>query len=209
MREKILFSILIPSIPERLDQLKKLINKIEKQIDGDPFVEVISFIDNKKISIGEKRNMLVQLANGKFLAFVDDDDDVSDDYVSEIMSSILKSPDADVIMINSLAILNGKKFNIVVDIDYPNEEIQSDSNGNFLDCKRKPFHVCAWRSDIAKSENFPNVGYGEDWNWCERLIPKVEKSVKIDKQLYIYIFDNKKSAAPTESNEIWTNPNKK
>jgi len=179
-------SILIPSIPERIDKLQLLLVKMQIQIQGNPHIEVISLIDNKKISIGEKRDALVQLANGKYLAFVDDDDDISSEYMNEIYTAIITNEDVDLIMFDSLAILNGKNCNILVDIDNENEPIRKDDEDNYIDTKRKPFHVCAWKSEIAKTERFAAVGYGEDWDWVKRLIPKIKKTKKIGKQLHIF-----------------------
>lgn len=59
----ILLSILIPSIPHRIDKMKRLFERLQEQI-GDKNIEVLSFLDNKKRSIGLKRDALVQLARG-------------------------------------------------------------------------------------------------------------------------------------------------
>ena len=57
-----ILSILTPSVPERLDShLKNLIKKIEKQIKNKK-VEHLIFLDNKKRSIEEKRESLVDIA---------------------------------------------------------------------------------------------------------------------------------------------------
>ena len=79
----------------------------------------------------------------------------------------------------------------------------------YINIKRQPFHICAWKSEIAKSELFSDVGYSEDWDWCKRLIPKLKSEFKINEVLHHYIFDDKITEAPTETNEIWTNNEKK
>ena len=45
-----------------------------------------TFFDNKKRTIGKKRDEMLKLAQGKYVTFVDDDDRISDDYVDEIMN---------------------------------------------------------------------------------------------------------------------------
>jgi len=49
------FSILIPSIPERLAKTADLIAKIEAQITDKSEVEVLCLLDNMNMTIGEKR----------------------------------------------------------------------------------------------------------------------------------------------------------
>ena len=80
----ITLSILIPSIPSRFDRMTKLYDKLMKQVQDKP-VEILCLIDNKKRSIGLKRDALVQSCKGAYLAFVDDDDDISSDYIDEML----------------------------------------------------------------------------------------------------------------------------
>ncbi len=40
--------------------------------------------DNVNISIGEKRNLLLDVAKGKYIAFIDDDDSITEHYFKEI-----------------------------------------------------------------------------------------------------------------------------
>ncbi|MDP2651957.1 MAG: glycosyltransferase family A protein, partial [bacterium] len=86
------FSILIPAVPSRLSQLSELLAALESQTNGRP-VEVLVFLDNKQRSIGFKRDALVQLARGDYVAFVDDDDTVSPAYVDQILAAIESEPD--------------------------------------------------------------------------------------------------------------------
>jgi hypothetical protein len=75
-------SILTPAVPSRIFQLQKLCFELEGQIKGLP-VEHLALLDNKRRTVGEKRDALLRAARGRYVAFVDDDDDVSDDYVFE------------------------------------------------------------------------------------------------------------------------------
>ena len=70
-------SILIPSIPSRFDRVKELVGQLEGQIGGRDDVEIIVFMDNKKRSIGRKRNDIMKLATGQYFSMIDDDDNVS------------------------------------------------------------------------------------------------------------------------------------
>jgi glycosyltransferase involved in cell wall biosynthesis len=181
-------SILIPSVPSRFKKMEKLFKKLESQ-GGD--VEILVFTDNKKRSIGYKRDALVQIARGDYLAFVDDDDDISGDYVKEILSSL----EGDIVVFKSEATLNGKKLIVDFDKDYENEEVTPDGEGGLRDVKRRPFHVCVWKSSLAKKFHFPDSNYGEDWKWCEQVLGEVKTQTKINKVLHYYNFKNELSEA--------------
>src|SRR5688572_30082121 len=90
-----ILSILIPSIPERKDQLSKLLFELNTQIDliypsnANYYIEVlvddtISFL-NGGLSIGKKREQLVGRATGRHLTFLDDDESVAPNYMSTLI----------------------------------------------------------------------------------------------------------------------------
>lgn len=191
------FSILIPSIPERFAEMVILYTKLQRLIENyQNEVEILILIDNKKRSIGEKRNDLVRLAKGDYLAFVDDDDDISEDYIEEIIKGC--DSGCDIITFKQHATISGKEGIIDFSLNNENEQFVADAI-----TYRKPFHVCGIRSEIAKRENFPSVGYGEDWHWMERILKNVFTEYKIDKILHFYTYDENITQAPIEPNEIW------
>lgn len=181
-----MLSILTPSVPERIStHLLKLINKIEKQIQNKP-VEHLIFLDNKKRSIGYKRDSLVKIANGKYLAFVDDDDDISEDYVENLLNAITNN-DVDVITFKQYCYVNNNPVSIV------NFSLNHKENEDYIPnttFKRMPFHVCAWRTEIAKKYNFPDLNYGEDLKWCKQLLTETKTEYHIDKILHSYIYND-------------------
>ena len=188
------FSILIPSIPSRFTKLIKQFTMLSQQCEGKP-VEILAFTDNKKRSIGYKRDALVQIAKGEFLSFVDDDDLVELYYVDEVLKAISEHPDSDLFTLKMTAAINGgNPFIVDYDLKYENEEAQQ-INGVWRDIKRKPFHNNIWRTTIAQSERFPDASYGEDYHWAKRLHPKVKTSFKIDKIMSHYFFDDKVTEA--------------
>ena len=89
-------SILIPTLTEREVAYQRLRWNLDRQITEhglEQRVEILTYLDNRENSIGFKRNDLVRRATGKFVAFIDDDDDVSPQYVSLIHQTILDNPD--------------------------------------------------------------------------------------------------------------------
>jgi glycosyltransferase involved in cell wall biosynthesis len=192
-REMKLLSVLILSIPSRFDMMRKIYEKIVSQVGSLP-VEVLVLIDNKKITIGNKRTALVNAAEGKYLAFMDDDDDVSDDYIRELVAAAER--DVDVIVFNELATLDGgSPFTVRCGLEYVNEPSRKNNNGQWVDIKRIPWHWCAWRSELAKTERVPDSNYGEDALWCERLKAKAKTQYRIDKVLRYYIYNRSTSEA--------------
>ena len=184
-------SILIPSIPSRIQVLGRLYGKLQQQIGDSKEIEILSFIDNKIWTVGYKRQKLLELANGKYLTFIDDDDDIEMDYIDEIRKGINDKNNVDVICFKESSCINGgNRFIVDYDLGHENEEAKQ-IDGIWQDINRQPFHKCVWKSSIAKSEKFPNISYGEDWAWASKLCEKAKTFYKIDKVLYLYDYNDK------------------
>ena len=115
-KEHIKLSILILSIPSRIDQLQKLVAKLENQFDDDS-VEIVSLVDNKSFHIYEKRNELLKMARGKYICFLDDDDMIADTYIPSILH-VIDNEIPDVICFKQHCHYNGAEFDVVFDIDH-------------------------------------------------------------------------------------------
>ena len=185
-------SVLIPAIPERLNKAKVLYDRLEHQI-GDKDVEVLLFMDNMKRTIGEKRNDLKNLVNSEYFGFVDDDDNISDDYIDEILKAIEKKPD--VVTFKQQSSINGKPFIVTFGLENENEPAQGDDKGGYVDVKRKPFHVCIWKTSLVQVIKFPSKQYGEDWDWAKFACERSKKEIHIDKILHYYNWDAKETRA--------------
>lgn len=174
-------SILTPTIPGREKQLLELTEKIQKQI-GDLPVEHLSLCDNRKRSIGAKRQSLVDIAQGKYIAFCDDDDDISDDYVEEILKAT--SVDADVITFEQDSFYNEHYSKIVFGLNNQDEGYRP--NGITL---RAPWHVCAWKKSAVKTCQFGERNNGEDIIRSRQARRRVTTAFHIAKVLHIYRHD--------------------
>jgi glycosyltransferase involved in cell wall biosynthesis len=189
MFEEIKLSILIPSIPSRFKRFERLFERINDQASkSDIVVEVLGLFDNKKRSIGHKRDALVQMSKGDYVCFCDDDDDVSDDYVESLLEGIKHNPD--VVCFKQKAIINGDECIVDFDLKNENNEFKKDRT-----VKRKPFHVCAFKGEIARKHRFNDSNYGEDWQWCEMVLEDVKTQYKIDKIIHTYVFDSEVTEA--------------
>ena len=181
-------SILTPTIPGREKQLAELQAKIEAQAGTLP-VEHLCFCDNKKRPIGAKRQALVDIARGDYVAFVDDDDDILPGYVEGIVNAMEFGPD--VITFKQQAIYNGQKCEIEFGINQADERFQ---NGGQI--KRGPWHVCAWRREPVRYCLFPETNYGEDFGWVQQARLRIKTGKHIDEVLHVYRHDEHQTAAP-------------
>ena len=183
-----ILSILTPTIPGREKQLQALQQKIEVQIGGQA-VEHLILSDNCKRSIGAKRQALVDIARGQYIAFFDDDDDISEDYVSSLLASIESG--ADVITFEQRAIYNGVESTVHFGVN--NKDGAFTPNGITL---RAPWHVCAWRRATVVGCMFGESNYGEDLIWCIQARQRLKTAHHIDKVLHTYRHDAATTAAP-------------
>lgn len=194
-------SILIPSIPSRLEKSIAQYNRI-MQIVGDRDIEVLMLTDNKKRTIGEKREALKNIAQGKYFMFVDDDDRL-DENMDDLYAATAK--DVDVItFLQSCRNPDGSRY--IIDFGLGNPVEHNTKDGKYLDSKRPPFHVCAWNTSF-KRYKYPNVSYGEDWGWVKKCLVVAKTEYHINRILHYYDFDPAVTEASTQSNHIWKNPN--
>ena len=182
-----ILSILTPAIWNR-ESAKFLAAAISEQIGSGP-VEHLVLFDNRQRSIGAKRQALVDIARGKYLAFVDDDDDISPDYVSRLLAAA--ESNADVLTFRQRAIYNGRESEIVFGINNPEEQFVD--NGITL---RAPWHVCAWKRETVEGCLFGDYNYKEDLVWCQQARKRIRTAHHIDAVLHTYRHDATTTAAP-------------
>ena len=200
-----ILSILIPSIPSRLEShLIPLIRELERQIKGHRTIEIITLCDNKKRSIGAKRQALLNLAQGEYVCFLDDDDKPSFDFIDLFLDGLVswlsyneqigERYDCDVFTFKQRVILNGLEYKLQFKHGHPtNEELVWNEIST-----RPPWHVCFWRREIVQHCTFPDSNYGEDWAWAEQANKKAEYAHHINDEMMTYVYDSKVSEANPE-----------
>lgn len=200
---EIKFSVLILSIPSRNESLMAAMKQLQEQADATgqgKAVEILVLLDNRSKSIAEKRNDLLQAARGKYIAFLDDDDAISKEYMSKILAAIDEYDGVDCISFNQWCSINGEPMNVEFGIGNPHGHLWRDEDGFLGDIKRPPYHMCVWRREIAQSETF-NPVYGangqssEDIDWLLRLYPKVQTEYHIPDALHGYIYNSQTTAS--------------
>jgi len=188
-----LLSILICGLEERVEQHNALCQAIREMASDQP-VEVLSHIDNREMPTGEKRNKLMERAQGEYIAFVDDDDSVSSDYIDSICAALATRPDA--------VGIEGVIIYIPPTISVDGSTIAQAPFIHSIECGgwyaggdgvfyRTPNHLNPVRRDIALSVRFnPFLYVGEDSDYSKRLAPRLKTEVMIDTgPIYFYKYD--------------------
>jgi hypothetical protein len=195
---KPILSILTPTIPGREKQLHALQTRIEAQSSvprSSGQVEHLILSDNRTRSIGAKRQALLDIARGQYIAFVDDDDDIADGYVEELLTAAASG--ADVITFLQRAIYNGLESEVHFGIN--NQDEAFNPGGITL---RAPWHVCAWKRERVDECLFGESNYGEDKIWCLQARQRIKTGLHIPKILHFYCHDASTTAAPEPNDKI-------
>jgi len=190
-------SILVCSVHTRYKTfLPKLQDQLYSQLaalsEADQSrVEIIVLTDNKQIVLGHKRNTMINIAQGNYVVFVDDDDRIAGDYVAQLLKATAKGTDS--IVFKAEVSLNGETP-IVCDYSKDHRRDYNHRSGFF----RVPNHICCVRRDLALKCKFPEVLYGEDAGYSKELLPHLKTEHKINKILYYYDYN-----ATTTETQSW------
>ena len=171
------YKTFLPKIQDQLyDQLAALAE------DDQQRVEIIVLTDNKQMMLGHKRNTMIDIAQGKYIVFVDDDDRIADDYIAELLKAT--TTDADAIVFTAMVSLNGDEpkpcyYSKVHKRDYNKPSAYY----------RIPNHICCVKKSVSIKSSFPNILYGEDAGYGKVLLPHIKTEHVIDKVLYYYDYN--------------------
>jgi glycosyltransferase involved in cell wall biosynthesis len=181
-----LLSILIPTMESRLPLFTRLRAELERQraVPGaGPAVEILTLSDDGSERVGTKRNRLMDMALGRFLVFVDDDDRINPDYVRLILAAIRENAAADCITYpGEITFCGSHPRKLLHSIRYTD---WYEQRGEYL---RPPCHITPIRSDIARRYRFADVAYSEDIDWAMRISRDgaLRQEATIDSVLYYY-----------------------
>lgn len=179
-------SILIPSTIDRQHLLDALLVELDLQIlsnDAYSDVEILTDIDSYERSIGDKRNYLLNQAQGEMISFIDDDDWVASFYIQEVLQAIDDGFDC-------CSLIGEMKTNGVNPVIFKHS---IEYNGWYEKDKilyRYLNHLNPIKKSIAMQIMFPPISHGEDKVYSQRLQDSklVTTEYKIDGILYYYNF---------------------
>ncbi len=183
-------AILIPTLPERLDNYCGLMKELKNQRERfglQDKVQILSLLDTKEMTVGEKRNWLLDMSySAKYVQFLDDDDKVANDYLLKMQQGTLMG--RDVVTFNGEYHEGG-----VHNCDFLiSTMVMNDSNEAAM-MYRKPNHICAVRRSIAVQCRFPIKNFGEDSEYASLINKLIKSEHHINEKLYFYMFDKNTS----------------
>lgn len=179
-------SILVCSVLNRRNTfLPSILEELNKQTHDKTDVEVICVVDNKTRMLGIKRNDLVNMAQGDYITFVDDDDKLSPDYVSELLKAIAENNGVDVINFIVNVSINDSGFKPC----YYTVENKNDFNRD-NSYHRLPNHIMCIKRQICIETPYKPILYGEDSAFSKELAPKIKTEHIISKILYEYHYNS-------------------
>lgn len=202
---EVILSVLIPATPDRLSGMGELLRRVGfgfielKDVDGIedwifkgvstiyPKLELIIYCDDRRITIGEKREVLYKMATGKMSWQIDSDDLIAEDAIVKIFNALSSTILPDCITFREKCLMNGEYKASNHSLKY--EKWQDNSDG--YDYVRSPFYKDIIRTDVARSATMPHIRYNEDEQFSMSLRPLLRDELHIDEELYIYIYEPK------------------
>jgi glycosyltransferase involved in cell wall biosynthesis len=186
-----MLSVLIPTLPRRAHLLNRLLDELQRQRDLEPdIVQVLVDDADERITIGEKRNRMLEISEADYIVFIDDDDRIAPNYLQLIMRGIRSGEPTH-------CSLTGE---ITFDGQNPKPFIHSTRYKDYWEDQtayyRYPNHLNVVRADIAKRFKFPHWKLSEDTNWATQLRDSglLTNEYWIDETIYFYdyVTDKKK-----------------
>lgn len=194
-----LWSILVCTVPNRRTAFGAVWDELERQVaevktwPGGPYhIEILGFCDNKTRSVGYKRQALLDIARGKYVSWVDDDDWPLPGYVETITEDLSHGwPCPDVICFPIYVTIDGKDEGIV---DMGMAWVPPENGGPLTleeymplpaRVRRPPHMLAVWRTCIARRGKFSDESFRDDFKWARQVWPYVENERVIsDEALY-------------------------
>lgn len=153
------WSVLIPTIPGReksLQDLQASIREKMSRICPELTYEIRVEFDNRVMSIGAKREKLLKAALGKYMSFIDDDDEITDAYIEDLRDCIHGNYE----VMQLTGIVGDVLFVHTVDMKLTDKMA---TNTHF---QRPPNHLNPMLTDIARWAHFKDAVRGEDLEWA-------------------------------------------
>lgn len=189
-------SVLVPTVHTRRSSFfPKIAEQLYGQLEQLPSadqqrVEILALMDNRQMTLGSKRNAMVELSHGRYVVHVDDDDRVADDYLATLLAAIDDNPGVDVVVFDVQVSINGGRAKRC----RYSREFPADVNTT-QEYRRLPNHLMPTRRDLVLAVPFEAKPYGEDSAYSAALRPLLKTEHRIARTLYWYDYDQSTTAA--------------
>ncbi len=185
-------SVCIATTAKRRAMLERLLDELYWQQNAggvqDPREVEILIDDREGVSIGEKRQALLERAHGLFMCYVDDDDMVSHDYLKRVVGALKANPEADCTSLVGVITTDGRNpQRFEHSIKFEKWETVGGKHVRF------PNHLNATRRELALQVGFKPMTRAEYFDYSTRIKPllKIEASTG-DDPLYFYFYNSRK-----------------
>ena len=181
-------SILIPTMASRRTLFHEVLREVRRQIEEVPEirVEVLWESDNGEMTLGAKRNVLVDKCQGKYHCFIDDDDVLALDYIKTFVPMIRSGVDYDCASFVGAHYYRGvfnKLFYHSLDhtewAEFQDRYIRTVSPMNMI------------RTDIVREVRYADIRNTEDHEFSKRLMSsgllKSEYKINPNHPIYHYV----------------------
>lgn len=181
-------SILIPTMKSRERLFRQVLAEVQRQIRETPEirVEVLWESDNGELTLGQKRNVLMDRCTGKYHCFIDDDDVIARDYLKVFVPMIKSGIDYDCASFVGAHYMRGR-FNKFFhhSLDYPTWDERPD---RFI---RSVSPMNMIKTDIVRQVRYKDIRNTEDSEFSFRLresgLLKTEFKINPNRPIYHYI----------------------
>lgn len=151
----------------------------------------LHIIDQKNQGLSVARNNGMAMAKGEYLWFVDSDDDVSEQSLSEVKSIISVNDEAEIICTDICNVVNGKQIYESVFTKDKYKMYYGEEHDGYFYCRKLPTGIVQRflfkRTFLsANSLHFTPGIYHEDQDFLYRCYTKAKRILPIDKTWYNY-----------------------
>lgn len=189
-------SILICTVEYRKPFFNRLMSVLTPMKESFQDVEIIHKSDFAQMSIGEKRNYLVDQAKGEYSVFIDDDDLVDAQYL-KIIVPLLREGKVDGVGFKGILYHNNRLDREFIH-KHGSEYINPTDKSPYL---RPLNHLNPVRTSIMKQIPFQHISHAEDTDYATRLADSglIKNTAFIDRCMYFYYHRSQKTELPKKA----------
>lgn len=187
-------TVLIPTLVSRRDYLARLMERLEPQLRGWAVIETFEEDDTvnpwpeDRLTIGEKRQALLERVDTQYCCSFDDDDLPTADYGTEICKALASNPDVVGFRLNCYT--DGVLTGLAIHSRKCETWTTEPGDDGLYRHLRTPNHLNPVRTEMAKAVGFKAMNTGEDADYSRRLFERFSAMREhfVDRVLYEYFY---------------------
>jgi glycosyltransferase involved in cell wall biosynthesis len=179
---------MIPTLDARRDLLNRLFQELNNQIQNRAGIKISILNDFQELSIGRRRNILLENTDSQYVCFFDDDDLPTPYYIEGIYNAALSG--CDCASLKGIYTENGanpeifehsikyKEWKTNYGVPYPN-----------IKYERTPNHLNLIKRELAVQVRFEEISFSEDKIWSDKIneLGLIKTEYYIEQPIYNYL----------------------